>query len=138
MSSFTQFVAVGIVPLLFISFFSTANAKTPEKNDIKKIAVIGAAMAAIEKAKPKTEPPKQPEIPKPQIPGVPAEEAPKSKKEAKKAEKEKAQTVQETAQTVFKYITDIAQNGDAQAQYILGLAYYSGQQIKSNDALAVR
>ncbi|HML32135.1 tetratricopeptide repeat protein [Sporomusa sphaeroides] len=133
-----RWLAALLVPLIVLAVQPTAQAKKPGKNDIKQIAIIGAAAAAAEKMKPKAKPPqKAPAAPKVEIPGVPEEKPAANKKEAKKAAKEKAEAAKQAGDETFQTIAAMAKAGDVQAQYILGLAYYTGQQVKPDEKAAV-
>lgn len=112
-----------------------------KKEDLKKVAIAAVVLAplAAPKAKEKPKPPKA-EVPKVEIPGMEKPKPPESKKEvkeAKKAEKEKAAAQVEAAALSFEEVKAMAVAGDMQAQYILGYAYYTGQQIEESDQEAL-
>ncbi|WP_110955851.1 tetratricopeptide repeat protein [Anaerosinus massiliensis] len=111
--------------------------KKIDKDDLKKVAAIGAAAVAVEKLKPKAKPPVLPESPKVEIPGTepPAEST--NKKEVKKAAKEKAEALEEAAEESFAQVAAMAETGDVQAQYILGIAYYTGMQVQMDEQAAI-
>lgn len=108
------------------------------KETVKQAAVIGAAAAGAaalsQKKPPKV---KAPEAPKVEIPGMPEEAAPTDKKEAKQKAAEKEAQDQAALAEAFEKVRAMALAGDAQAQYIMGCAYYTGQQVEADDAEAL-
>lgn len=145
MSKKRSLKGVAILLLVMFSFasFPIVDARKKKedlsKDDLKKVAIAAVVLAPLAAPKKKPKPPK-PEAPKVEIPGVEKPKPPENKKEvkeAKKAEKEKAANAAEAADLAFEEVKSMAEAGDMQAQYILGYAYYTGQQIEESDQEAI-
>lgn len=128
-----------ITSLVFVLFLLTslpiADAGR-KKDDLKTAAVAAVVLTPLTTQKEKSKPPKT-EVPKVEIPGMEKPKPPENKKEAKKAEKEKAAAQAEAVALSFEKITAMAAAGDMQAQYILGYAYYTGQQVEESNEQAI-
>jgi TPR repeat protein len=121
-------VAVLLVTFVVLAALLKAQAEKSIEDDVKKIAVTGTEVEAMNvKVKPSQV----------DIPGVPQAKPAASKKEAKKAAREKAEAASQTADESFQKVAAMANAGDSQAQYILGIAYYTGQQVPSDEKTAV-
>lgn len=132
----TQWIAVLLMLPVLLAALSKAQAETVSRDDVKKIAVVSAAAEAAGKMKSKVKPPAAPQTPKVDIPGA-AQEKPANKKAAKKAAKEKAEAASQAADEAFEQVAAMAEAGDIQAQYILGIAYYTGRQVEMDESAAV-
>lgn len=112
------------------------------KADVKKAAAIVGVVAVVNKLK-APKPPKAPEekagMPKVEIPGLPKDAPPKDKKAAKAAKQAAEQAKQElekNKETALASVRALAEEGDVQAAYLMGHAYYTGQQVQEDDAAA--
>nr|WP_092067129.1 tetratricopeptide repeat protein [Dendrosporobacter quercicolus]NSL49720.1 sel1 repeat family protein [Dendrosporobacter quercicolus DSM 1736]SDL49757.1 hypothetical protein SAMN04488502_10154 [Dendrosporobacter quercicolus] len=136
MKKTTQWIAALLVMPVILAAPGKAQAEKISRDDVKPIAVAGAAAEAAGKMKPKAKPPAAPQAPKVDIPGA-AQEKPANKKAAQKAAKEKAEAVSQAAEEAFEQVAAMAEAGDIQAQYILGIAYYTGRQAEPDERAAV-
>lgn len=133
-------IATILILLLCLTSFHTAIAKV-KKEDLKKVAIAAVVLPVLSppKAQEKPKAPKAPkaEVPKVEIPGLPKEETPKNKKEAKEAQKQKESQAKDAADETLAIIGEMAAAGDMQAQYILGYAYYTGQEVEESNEQAL-
>lgn len=133
-------IAMILIFMICLTSFHNAIAKV-KKEDLKKGAMAAAILSAMSptKAEEKPKAPKAPkaEAPKVEIPGLPKEEAPKNKKEAKEAQKQKEIKAKDAADEALAMVGQMAEAEDIQAQYILGHAYYTGQQVEESNEQAL-
>lgn len=141
-----RWIAALTIPAFLLAAFPGAGAASFKdkinKENLKKAAKGGAAIAAAaglasSLKPPKPKPPKVPKEPEIDIPGLPEEAPPANKKEKKKAEKAKKEAAAEAAESAFEQVKAMAEEGDMQAQYIIGRAYYCGFQVRRDDEQAV-
>ncbi|MCC5463800.1 tetratricopeptide repeat protein [Pelosinus baikalensis] len=137
MKKAARWMAALLPVIVVLAALPQAQAVKISQDDVKKIAVAGTAVAAVEKMKAKAKPPAVPKTPQVDIPGASPEKPAVNKKEAKKAAREKADAAKQAADEAFGQVEAMAKAGDIQAQYILGIAYYTGRQVDTDDKAAV-
>lgn len=137
MKKTARWIAALLVTLIVLPALPKAEAEKISKDNVKKVAAAGAAVAAVEKMKPKAKPPAAPKPPQVEIPGAAQGKKPANKKEAKKEAKEKAAAAKQADDEAFQKVAAMAKAGDVQAQFILGLAYFTGRQVPPDEKAAV-
>lgn len=100
------------------------------KDSLKKVTQTGTTAVLLNKIKTL-------KGAKPNIKTLSNGEIPKSKKELKKLQKKKNAEKKQITNSAFEKVRVMAESGDVQAQYIIGYAYYTGQQVEENENQAL-
>jgi hypothetical protein len=110
MKKAARWMAALLPVLVVLAALPQAQAVNISQDDVKKIAVAGTAVAAVEKMKAKAKPPAAPKTPQMDIPGAPQEKPAANKKEAKKAAREKADAAKQAADEAFGQVEAMAKS----------------------------
>jgi len=132
MNNTARWTAALLAASVVLAALPPAKAETVNKDDVKKIAVVGAAASAVDKIKPKAKTSAAPNPANVDIPDMLA-----GQPAGKKAAKQKAAAIRQAADESFQQVAAMAKAGDIQAQYILGVACYTGRQAEEDEKTAV-